>query len=209
MKKYIVLVIICCGLISLKADAQYSFGICPGLNLNSAYVGYKLNKSFTLLGAFQYYNLNGGLTYTQEGGNGGTNDQSASISFFVPSVGLRARVYNKETINGFFFAQLAKPFLTSKILSNGVEQVEIQDQINHISTFAGNIGYGMEYFISEEFSLTGEFGLNFIHFDYKNTERGEEYNSNTNQYETVTYHTSAKLNFNPTFSRIGFNFYFN
>ena len=51
--------------------------------------------------------------------------------------------------------------------------------------WGGELGFGMEYFFDENFSLGGEFGLRYLHLRYKDSYNDEIYNPNTGQDENV------------------------
>ena len=70
------------------------------------------------------------------------------------------------------------------------------------------IGYGIEYFVDENFSIGGEFGFKYLHLKYHGTNQSDFYNQNTRTYQNTDIKSSFNLSTNPTYSRVSLNYYF-
>lgn len=194
---------------------QFSFGVSPGIGLNSAYFGYKVDNKFVPYIGFQYLNAN--LKYEESGQRTDwdlnqiisySDKNEFSGSLYIPNIGIKYFVKQQNKIQAYLSLNLSKPILSGKLKYDGEEDENFKDVIKNISMWGGEFGFGIEYFFDENFSLGGEFGLRYIHLKYEESNDSEIYNPEAGVYQTVKIEDSFKFNTNPTFSKISLNFYF-
>ena len=183
---------------------QYVFGVSPGIGLNTAYVGYNVDNRFVPFFGLQY--LNARFKYEESGFE--SDEMTVSGSLLIPNIGLKYYVKQQNSLQAYLSLTLSKPILSGKMEYDGVEDKDFNDEIKKISMWGSEIGFGVEYFFDENFSLGGEFGLRYIHLKYDDSFRDEQYNPETDDYEVVNVENVYKLNISTTFSKISLNFYF-
>jgi hypothetical protein len=193
---------------------QFSFGVSPGIGLNSAYFGYKVDNKFVPYIGFQY--LNASFKY-EESGQRYDSDLSQVISYsdinkfsgslYIPNLGLKYFVKQQNKLQVYITLNLSKPLLSGRLEYDGEVDEDFKEEIKNISIWGGEFGFGMEYFFDENFSLGGEFGLRYIHLKYKELREREIYNPEVG-YQTVEIEDNFKFNTSPTFTKISFNYYF-
>jgi len=194
---------------------QFSFGVSPGIGLNSAYFGYKVDNKFVPYIGFQYLNakfkyeesgqrydwdLNQIMSYSE------TNEFSGSL--YIPNIGIKYFVKQQNKIQAYLSLNLSKPLLSGKLKYDGEEDEDFKEDIKNISMWGGEFGFGVEYFFDENFSLGGEFGLRYIHLNYEESRDREIYNPDIGDYQNVKIEDNFKFNASPTFSKISLNYYF-
>ncbi len=194
---------------------QFSFGVSPGIGLNSAYFGYKVDNKFVPYIGFQYLNakfkyeesgqrydwdLNQIMSYSE------TNEFSGSL--YIPNIGIKYFVKQQNKIQAYLSLNLSKPLLCGKLKYDGEEDEDFKEDIKNISMWGGEFGFGVEYFFDENFSLGGEFGLRYIHLNYEESRDREIYNPDIGDYQNVKIEDNFKFNASPTFSKISLNYYF-
>lgn len=201
-------------LASSSSFAQFSFGISPGLGLNGSYVGYKINRFVPYFG-FQYLSTSVNSEYkTQEFDYDigemvpYTDSYQFSGGIFIPNLGLKYFIKEKNNIKSFVSLSVSKPFLSGKIENNGVENQDFKDRVASISLWGGEFSFGVEYFFDENFSLGGEFGLRYLRLSNDFSDNQEVYNPNAGDFETVEVESNFNFNLSPSFSRISLNYYF-
>tara|TARA_R110002050_G_scaffold76485_2_gene163284 strand:+ start:4612 stop:5256 length:645 start_codon:yes stop_codon:yes gene_type:complete len=199
---------------STLSFGQFTFGISPGIGLNSSYVGYKMGKFVPYFG-FQYLNVN--LSYEYSGqeydfGSGQiipfSETSEFSGSLFIPNLGLKYFLKEHNQIKSFLSLNFSKPFVSGKLEFDGAEDPEIQETIDNISLWGGELSFGVEYFFDENFSLGGEFGLRLIHVNYEETGNRQIFDPNTGASQIVEVEDRYKFNMSPTFTRVSLNYYF-
>jgi hypothetical protein len=206
MKKNLLLTMAAILIASLPAFSQFTFTAAPGLNLNSAYFGYKMGKAVPYIG-IQYCGITG--SYTQNVNyTGATTDESNEVKIagrvIMPSIGLKYFAIEKNKVKGYVNATFAKPFLSAKVTINGSEVTEVSDEVKNVSLWGGSLGVGAEYFFDDNFSVGGEFGIHAVGGKYSKTTDETDYNGNgpakvTNELKAMVM---------PTYSKISLNFYF-
>lgn len=213
MKK-IVLLLSVCLLFGLKSFSQFSFGVAPGLSTNSAYFGYKAGKVVPYVG-FQFGNVR---VVTEETGEEFDYDEYEMLPYsyetkisgniYMPNLGVKIFAVENNNLKAYFNLSVAKPFIRAKVEEDGEEIEEISDELKEVKLFAGEAGFGVEYFFDNNFSVGGEFGLRFLMGKYANSHEEEEYNPSTGDYETVEIENTLNARVMPTYSKISLNFYF-
>ncbi len=215
MKTKLALAVILISIFSAKSYSQIAFGVSPGLSFNSAYVGYKIADRIVPFVGFQYAGAKlssestvkhserlNGISMSEEY----SSDGEATVKLFLPSIGAKLFIAEKNNLKAFTNITLTKPIIKGNSKSDGETDEEFADQINAIKLWGGELGVGAEYFFDENFSIGGEFGVRYIHlkFEDKNSE------SNYDYYSSYSYNTEQKISLNvmPTYSKISLNFYF-
>ena len=125
-------------------------------------------------------------------------DESIGAHLFVPSIGIRAG-YNKITdLRRYWLADVftVVPFFTGED-SKQVKE-EWDDQFDLILGLIG--GYGVEYFLSDQFSIGGEASMNLVMNKWKNENEDEGY------YDDIS--EDWRLTAGAVFTQFIFNYYF-
>lgn len=186
---------------------QFSFGVSPGLNLNSVYFGYKVGIAVPNIG-FQYMHI--GLKFDDSGYPDGNFEAKGNL--FIPQIGCKVFVAQKNKVKAYAAFNIAKPILTGKITVDGEEDDEVKESLDNLSLLGMQFGVGAEYFFDDNFSVGGEFGLRMFHGKLKQSYTEEHWEYDPETMETTYYETQetidVKANLNPTYSRISLNFYF-
>lgn len=196
---------------------QFSFGVSPGLGLNSAYLGYKLGNKFVPFVGFQYLNANlkveeSDQWYNWESDQIITDVETIKLTgnLYVPNVGLKYFVKQHNKLQAYLSLCVSKPILSGKLNSDYAEDVEaFEDDIKGISMWGGEFGFGVEYFFDENFSLGGEFGIRYLHLKYIDSYEYYDYYPPFSDEEIVLKNeTDYRFNMSPTYSKISLNYYF-
>jgi hypothetical protein len=200
---------------SLKSYGQFTFGVSPGIGLNSTYFGYKLNDKLVPFIGFQYAHVKFKYEETGEEFDYDLGDVVSysyktefSGSLYVPNIGIKYFIKQQNKLNAYVSLCISKPFLSGKLEYDGEADEEFKNQIKNISLWGGEAGFGVEYFFDDNFSIGGEFGLRYLHLKYNDSYDYEFYNPNTGDYEMTEIKDDYRLNVSPTFSKLSLNFYF-
>ena len=214
MKKSLLAVTLLISLTVLPSQGQFTFNVSPGLNLNSANLGYKLDKVVPFIG-FQYFSIGFNLTQTGTEWNSGINGPEAFTeemkvngSLMIPTLGIKYFLKEKNKMKAYLIASLAKPIVSGKMEFDGEPEEEFSDQIKKASLWGGEAGFGMEYFFDENFSIGGEFGIRCLTGKYFDEYTDDYYNPNTGNYVDADFTQEVKITMNPTYTRVSLNFYF-
>lgn len=200
---------------TFKSYGQFTFGVSPGIGLNSTYFGYKVNNRLVPYIGFQY--LNAKFNYEQSGEEydydvnqvvSYSDKEEISGSVFIPTLGVKYFIKGQNKLRAYLNLNIAKPIISGKMKTNGEEDEDFRDQIKNVNLWGGEFGFGMEYFFDDNFSLGGEFGLRYIHVKYKDSYDSDFYNPDLGDYQATTIDTDLNLSSNPTYSKISLNFYF-
>ena len=194
---------------------QFSFGVSPGIGFNSAYLGYKIDNKFVPYIGFQY--LYGKFKYEEKGyiydsymhqiiPYSETTDFSGNL--YIPNIGLKYFVKQQNQLQAYFSLNIAKPLISGKLKYDRQADEEFNKYMKAICMWGGEFGFGIEYFLDENFSFGGEFGLRFLHLKYEETHNREIYNPNLSTYQTVKIEENLLIKTSPTFSKVSLNFYF-
>ncbi len=210
MKKYLVLLASMLVFISAPAFSQFTFSVAPGLNLNSAYFGYKAGKVVPFVG-FNMVAISGSLNETGSRWDDPEvveYDETAKLkgSLLMPTLGLKFFAVEKNKVKGYVIASLTKPLVNAKLTFDGEEVEEISEMLDKLSFFGGTVGVGAEYFFDENFSLGGEFGAQFLNVKFKDEWESDVWNGSS--YDEEDFTRTLKGTAIPTFSKISLNFYF-
>ena len=217
MKTKLLLVFFTLSVMIPEGFCQFSFGVSPGIGLNGVHFGYRTRNKFVPYIGFQYMT---GKFKSEETGQEFDNDLSQVVSYsdkmefsgglYLPAIGLKYFIKEHNKLHPYLSFGLTKPIISGKVKVGKDEEnlyKEIIESLNK-SMWGGELGFGVEYFFDENFSIGGEFGLRFLHLGYSNSQEDEFYNPNTGLYETTVIKNEIKLNGSPTFSKVSLNYYF-
>lgn len=220
MKTRLLMILFALFVMTPLCYCQLSFGISPGIGFNSAYFGYRINNKIIPYIGIQY--MGGNLTNIQSGQE--FDDKLSEVvnfskkvefsgSLFIPDAGLKYYIKQHDKLQPYFSLNITKPLLSVNIddgTNDDSKFEEIRNLVKSInkSIWGYEFGFGVEYFVDDNFSIGGEFGYRHLHLKYTNSEDDEFYNPNTGLYQPTVINTEVKFNANPTFSKIALNFYF-
>lgn len=213
MKKFSFIFVVGVLMSTTPLNAQFTFGVSPGFNLNSAYFGYNIDYRFVPYVSLQYFRgsfTQDISTYEQDINTGELAPVNrlieASGGLIIPTIGLKYFAFESDELRGYFNANISKPMVSSRFEIDGDEPDGYEDPTENLSIWAGELGFGTEYFFSESFSLGGEFGLRWIRVNDEIS--GTEVFFDPNTGEMVESETDLAFNFSPTYAKISLNFYF-
>ena len=126
----------------------------------------------------------------------------------MPEIGVKYFAIEKNKLKGYLIGGIAKPFVNAKILENGEEVEEIQEMLDNTSIIGGFAGIGTEYFLDENFSIGGEFGVQLLSGNYNREYTDDYWNPSISDYVDADASDDYTLNFIPTYAKLSLNFYF-
>lgn len=184
MKK-IVLILAATFMASVLSYSQITFSVKPGLNLNGANIGYHTGNFNPYFG-IQF--LNTKFSYED---NDDTYESETKFNIYMPYIGSKYYVFSKESLKSSIILTVFKPLVSGESSSQG-SSYDYESSIEDLSFWIGELGFGSEYFLNEQFSIGGEFGFRYILYKHEDTE----------------YNYTDKLNLNMTYVSGSMNFYF-
>lgn len=202
-------------LLSTQAFSQFSFGVSPGISFNSAYFGYKINNKIVPFIGFQYagaklemeesgirndFNTGQIVSYNEK------DEFSASIA--VPNIGVKYFIKQQNKLQAYLLYSFSKPIINAKITNNGVDDEDFIENIKNISMWGSELGFGIEYFLDDNFSFGGEFGLRLFRLKANTSRTNTIFDPNTGNPQEVEIKNDYGFKLSPTYSRISLNFYF-
>ncbi len=204
MKKIIILILLSLVFLISTGYGQFSFGVSPGLNLNGAYFGYQVNNRIVPFVGFQNLNVNVSNSYDRYDMNyetgqleHNTNSEEFKMNILLPYIGVKYFFLSQNKIKAYASTIVTMPIATGKYEGNNTTN---EDNIfENMSAFGAEFGFGAEYFFDESFSLGGEFGVRYFHFNQ----------SYTRQYNGKDSTDEYTYNISPTYNKISLNYYFN
>ena len=215
MKMKLYLFFIALVVLTTNSKGQFTFSISPGIDINGTNLGYKIKSKIVPWIGFQY--MKAKLLYGESGERydwefskvvSYSEENEFSGSLFIPTLGLKYFIREEEKLKAYISTSFSKPFIGGKLMSDGVKNEDVKEFIRKIGIFGGAIGFGAEYFIDENFSLGGEFGIRYLHFKYEDSYFTEFYNPAQGYYQETEIMNDLKFNISPTYSKISLNFYF-
>ena len=217
MKKVILCALCFTFLYSYASFAQtsFAFGVKPGISLNGAYFGVNINRTFVPFAGFDYFGIGGsieesGLRYDYNLGQliNYSDKNEASATVYNLSIGLRAFFTNIEDIKPYFTCTFFKPFISAEVKQDGETDQDLSDAIDNLSVWGFSLGFGTEYFFSNNFSVGGEFGVRFFISTFNQTDQVYIYNPNTGSGQETNRDYNFDLNLQLTYSVVTLNYYF-
>lgn len=220
MKTKLLLLLLAALFMTNESFSQFSFGVSPGISLNSAYFGYKINNKIVPYVGLQYLNVK--YKYEESGEKYDYDlDQVVSYtdivdfsgSLYIPNIGVKYFIKQQNKLQAYFSLNFSKPLFSGKLelgdedYDNDAED-DFEDAIKNVGIWGGEFGFGIEYFFDENFSIGGEFGLRHLHFKYNDTYERSFFNPDTGNNQDTDIENDIKINMSPTFSKISLNYYF-
>ena len=217
----IVITVLTAVMLTNTVYAQKSFGVRIGGPTQSYYVGFFEFGSIKPIVGLDYFSGSINVDYTyhyEENYNGDRNvddDESSvdgSLRLFIPRVGVKYFRAPKKDLISYLLAEgfIVVPTVSFETMVDGEtetldkdDEARIKDALDFIGI---TLGLGTEYYFSDQFSIGGEAGINWLLWDFK-----EEY---SDSYESPNYSWSekSKLEIKATLSgvyaRMSINFFF-
>ncbi|MFI5222128.1 MAG: hypothetical protein ACHQK8_07370 [Bacteroidia bacterium] len=209
------LIILAFVFLQTNSSGQVAFGISPGLTFNSAYAGYKFKSGLVAYAGFQFVNI--GMTSNFSGQkfdyNQGkivdyTQTSDFSGNLYIPNIGAKYFFKNVNKLKAYFSLNISKPILGGSASNNGVPDDNFKSTINNTSIWGGELGFGVEYFFDDNFSVGGEFGLRYLHYFLTNETPATIYNPSTGASVNSTSKTDYTFILSPTYTKFSLNYYF-
>jgi len=204
-------------LIGLTGYGQFAFSVSPGLQINGATFGYKLNKFVPFVG-LQVFNANMNVTETWKTFDydwyqivDETESYHVSATAFLPTIGVKYFFLEKNKLKAYGTASFTDVLLSAKVEyteGGNTEVDDLKDDMEKLFVFSANIGFGTEYFFDDNFSVGGEFGFRIMHAGFEYQYDDQVYDANTDEYIDYKATFNAKQSLNPTYAKISMNFYF-
>lgn len=218
MKK-VILILILIGINILfynESKGQFAFNVSPGLQLNSAGFGYKIDKFVPFVGL---HIMHGGININEKGNRidyfsgdlvSYEDKYILTATAYIPTIGTKYFFNETNKLKAFGTLSLTKIFLSGKIEDSNDDEAssQFEEDLKKTRIWGGQIGFGTEYFFDNNFSIGGEFGVRLLHLRFKEEYNDELYNPNTGNYVSSKTKYDYKFNFNPTYIKLSLNFYF-
>jgi hypothetical protein len=201
-------------MLSFASFAQFTFSVSPGQSLNGASFGFKVMDNIVPYVGFQHIAAKGfynetSWEYMYTGGLQKVEyETTASVSILIPHIGVKFFFIEKDDLKAYANLSLAKPMLSAKAEQDGEDIDEIEDQINDLKIFGAELGFGVEYYLAEQFSIGGEFGFRYLRVRHNMEYDTEIYNPNTGYYDNSQVEAEFGLSIRPTYNKISLNYYF-
>lgn len=202
MKKLIVIAVLALA-IGFKGYSQFAFSVSPGIATNAANFGFKAGKVVPYVG-FQL--INGGLKlestdhyYDGVDWVDDNSEMTVSANILMPSVGVKLFAIETGDLKAYFNLTASKPMIRGKMSSNGTEDEEFAETLEKVKMIGAELGFGVEYYFSSNFSIGGEYAIRYIGGNFSDK---QEYGND--EYEEMK--TSLRLA--PTIAKLSLNFYF-
>lgn len=202
-------------LISTTGFGQKTFGVSPGTGFSGAYFGIKKEGKLMPYIGFQYASV--GYSYEESGRRFDydelevvryTDEEKIRVGLLVPNVGVRYYLKENEQLKTFLNLNVAKPFVIGKQEEDGREVESFKEDTKKLKMFGAELGFGTEYYLSEQFALGGEFGLRYFALKFEDKRTDEIYDPIEDEvYESETNY-AYKASLSPTYSRIYLSFFF-
>jgi hypothetical protein len=204
------------ALLSSSAFSQFNFNVSPGLGLTGAKFGFQLPAGVVPYFALQSFSTTD--TYEESGTRWDfdqnkavtyTNTDEYKVSMLIPSLGAKYFFKGVGPLKPFVNASISKPLVNAKVTYDGQEDKEIAEAAKSLKFFGAEVSFGIEYFLSEYFSLSGEFGLRMMSLKFDDEFEDQYYDPIKDEYIATVLRQKIQGSFNPTYSNISLNFYLN
>ena len=130
---------------------------------------------------------------------GGERDESVGAHLFVPSIGIRVGQSKIMDLRRYWLTDF---FTVVPVFTGTDRKIIKKDWDSQFDPIVGVIGgYGVEYFLSSQFSIGGEVSMNFVMNKWKN--ENEDYYSD---YENIS--EDHRLTVGAAYTQFIFNYYF-
>jgi len=218
--------------VPITGNAQFVFGVKPNEFVQSSYFGINM-QNIVPFGGLDLVWVSAEGTYKEEDswsdswGSGKTvekDEYSGSAVLFIPHFGMKMFFGTNDVrpyiLGDFFFSIPSVSFEGSeerKRWQDGVlvydedEDMELDDEvldaIEDILGFWGiTLGFGAEYFFTDNFSLGGEFGMRYIANSVEVSEKDEDHDPYYDYEEEWKQEISGSLKM--SYATFSLNYYF-
>ena len=195
MKKQFLLSAMMIMAIFCIVDSQTIFSVRPGLNLNSASIGFQ-SKNLQPYVGLKFANVNMTSEYKDPSYPADNSKTETRLHIYMPCVGAKLYFKGTEMVKPYVMATVYKPFAFGKQLEDGTEDESFKKSLNNLKIWAAELGFGSEYFLHPQFSLGGEFGLRWANIK-------DKYESSSS-----TYSLTEKFGIGFSYVAVSLNFYF-
>ncbi|MCL6465569.1 MAG: hypothetical protein K6T77_02290 [candidate division WOR-3 bacterium] len=191
------------------ADAQFGFSVKPGMSLNAVQFGYKADNLFAGLGLeFASLSVSSKVKY-EYGEQTYTYTTKVGGNLFMPQLGARYFFVKNEDKGSYvtpyigtsLFYTFGKVSISESDGETTYRDTTMEKTLNDVlsGNIGGTLGFGGEYYLSNNFSIGGEFGIRML-FGGTKTKVPDYY------YEEYTL--TNNLGLGVTYTTLGLNFYF-
>ncbi len=164
MRKAILFLTIFLALSNLSYS-QFTFSASPGFVFNGANFGFEIGDLVPYIG-IQYANLSSTRESSYQTWDYETNtlitvknSYEDALDVFMPYVGAKYFVYKKSTLRAYFNGAFFLPIISGTDKRNTEDNEDFKSMMDEMSSWGIEFGFGTEFFLDENFSLGGEFGL--------------------------------------------------
>jgi hypothetical protein len=209
------IIMLCVGLLCFTSSkAQITFGVSPGTSVTGAHLGFQVNSQF--IPYFALSSVSGKFNYSWSGEDydydlGRVVDEShedqAKGSIIIPTLGVKYFLNPSGKVRPYANVNFSKPIISAEAKYDGEVDEDVKKGVEGLGAWAGELGFGMEYFFDDNFSIGGEFGFRHLAVNVETTYESEYYNPDIDEYVTTDINVNTKLGLSPTYSRIFLNFY--
>jgi hypothetical protein len=175
-------------------NGQTVFSVKPGFNLNAASIGIA-KSNFQPSFGLRFANLNLKYEFEDENFPEDNYKTTTRINVYMPHIGAKLFFSGTESVKPYVQATLFKPLVFGKQLEDGDENENFKESLNNLKIWAGEVGFGSEYFFHPQFSLGGEFGVRLANLKEK--------------FESEDYTLTSKAGVSISYVCFSLNYYFN
>ena len=192
-KQILILTVLLSGMNTFMANSQAVFSVKPGLNLNGATIGIN-GKKLQPFAGLRF--VSGKLTSEYHDVNYPADDSKTEtkLNIYMPNIGAKLFLSESDVIKPYLVAAFYKPIIFGKQTQNGLDDQAFKDNLNNIKVWAGELGFGTEYFLHPQFSLGGEFGLRVANLKDNYESQDQTYSYSENVGLGISY-VSFSLNY--------------
>ena len=169
------------------------FTVKPGFNLNGANVGVKKGRIEPYIG-LQFVNYSSKFKSDYNDPYYDDYESETKLHIYMPYIGSKFFLLDNESLKTSINLTLFKPFVFGKQINDGEVDEDFKESLKNIKIYGGEIGFGSEYFLSQNFSIGGEFGIRlaYVKDEYKSPGSGDSY---TDILKLNMSYISASLNY--------------
>ena len=174
-------------------QGQAVFTVKPGLNLNGASIGVNGKRLQPFIG-LRFANVKLTSEYSDVNYPSDDSEIETRVNVYMPNIGAKLYLSESDVIKPYLQAAFYKPLIFGKQTENGRDVEGFHDDLNNIKIWAGEFGFGTEYFVHPQFSLGGEFGLRAANIKQSYEPEDQSYSSSVKVGLGISY-VSFSLNY--------------
>jgi hypothetical protein len=230
MLKRVLLVALTVILGNVLFAQSFDFSVKTGTSIQGANFGYNLNEKFSIYTGFDVIGISIDLEGEDSDFDNWNNNYwlseekwnySASVLLFMPRLGCKYKLSQNKLVP-YFYTDLFKSFASADVTGKyeewewydgdleyyNLDKIDSKKEEKALSEFLGfwgtNFGFGVEYPISKNFGVSGEFGFRMLFSstdytdssssNYGNEQWGEDWNSELAATFKITT-TSISVNY--------------